>query len=168
MNKMKYRIGDVVWFDGELHIIDELSNDGSEYSVRNMETGGSSAWWYDNQLEYVDHIDGKEIFTELDEKFRKRKELHRDLKYIKEHYPKISSISWLKLLEEIGYDSSFNRNGEYFCLQMDIITLYPLFTAIMKQDRNSIDSIINEVFNEPYREEYKTRALDLYEKMLTI
>lgn len=137
------------------------------YCVLDKETGGSSSWWDEDYLEFVSEGGEDEIkkCKEIAQVIRERNE---NLDYIKEEMLNgnlnlnVSSI--LKLFHEIEYTSSFERNGEYFCLFSDWEILCPVFVAIFNKDYNSMINTLN-VFKEEYREKYKTKTIEFYNKM---
>ena len=134
------------------------------YSVLDKETGGSSSWWDEDKLEFVSE-GGEDEIKKCKEVAKSIKEKKEDLDYIKEEILNgnlmLSATSILKLFNEIGYTSSFERNGEYFCLFGDWENLCPIFVSIFNKDYNSMIIAMN-VFKEEYREAYKTRAIELY------
>ena len=137
------------------------------YCVLDKETGSGSSWWNEDYLEFVSDGGEDEIkkCKEIAERIRKRNE---DLDYIKEEIINgnliLSGSSILKLFHEIGYTSSFERNGEYFCLYGDWSCLCPVFVALFNKDYESMIECLN-VFKEEYREEYEKKAIEFYNKI---
>ena len=137
------------------------------YSVLDKETGGSSSWWDEDKLEFVSEGGEDEIkkCKDVAEIIRKRNE---DLDYIKEEILNgnliLSSTSILKLFHEIGYISSFERNGEYFCLFGDWENLCPVFVAIFEKNYDSMISALN-VFKEERRDKYMSNVIEFYNKV---
>lgn len=173
-----YEIGDIVrkidtyWYGqfnesrediGKLYVISKVSS--GKYEIRDYETGFSSAWWHDDQLEFVRHGES-DILQTLDIKEQETEAMKRDLNYIKSNYPNISSISWGKLFEEIGFESAYLYNGEFFSLQMDVFRLSPIFDQIfINHDIKAAISKIPSVFKEEYQEKYKNNFRMLWEKL---
>ena len=137
------------------------------YCVLDKKTGCCSSWWNEDYLEFVSEGGEKEI-EKCKEIAQTIKERNEDLDYIKEKMLNgnltLSSSSILKLFHEIGYTSSFERNGEYFCLFSDWESLYPMFVAIFNKDyENTIIAL--DVFKKCYREFYKEKVIDFYNKV---
>lgn len=178
-----YTVGDIVrlvntyWYGdlkesrediGKLFVIDEVNgHSGCRcYSIRNLDTGGGSSWWSDDHFEYVGKAD-PDIFNRLDKIRNELKERNRDINYIKENFSiKLPTTSWLYLFDKIGYDTSFNRNGEYWILANDIMTLYPVFDCLFKQDIQGAFKKIEEVFKTGYIEKYKVRVQKFYDEYI--
>ena len=175
---MRYKVGDIVriintyWYGhmneprddiGKLFVISEVS---CGYGIRDLETGSASYWWHDDQLEYVDHDDS--IFEKLnkiaDEICRK----NNDLKYIKSMYPNIATASWLKLFNEIGYNSSFNRNGEYYVLFNDIMALRPIFDYVFDGDLDKAIECVPLCFKPECVKKYQDGVRNLYNRLSEI
>lgn len=136
------------------------------YSVLDKETGSSSAWWDEDKLEFVNEGSENEI-TLCKQIAQEIKTQNEDLNYIRDRILKtstLSSTSILKLFHEIGYVSSFERNGEYFCLWGDWECLYPIFVAIFKQDYDAVIEAAS-VFKAEYREKYKANIIDFYNRI---
>lgn len=151
---------------GRLYVISEVHG-SNNYEIRDLINGGTSAWWHDSQLEYVGRAD-KDIFDKLD---AIQGELHKrntSLAYIKTNYPHIATGSWLKLFDEIKYNCSFNRNGEYFVLACDIQTLKPVFDAIFDQDLRGALENVDKVFKESFRETYRNNVRQFFNKIYEI
>lgn len=148
---------------GKLYVISEISD--GDYGIRDYETGFYSAWWHDDQLEFVRHGE-YDILQKLDIKEQKTEAMKRDLNYIKSNYPNISSISWERLFEEIGFKSAYLYNGEFFSLQMDVFRLSPIFNQIfINHDIETAISKIPLVFKEECQEKYKNNFMMLWKKL---
>ena len=173
--KIAFEIGDIVrmidteWHGslhesreniGKLYVISEVN--GDRYAIRDMETGGESAWWDDSQLEYVSHGE-PDIFDKLDDKRNEIIKRDNDLNYIKKEYPNIRFGSWLKLFKEIGFESSFCKNGEYFILMHDISVLGVIFDCIFNRDLDGAMKLSNEIFKENYKENIKSLYYKIWE-----
>ena len=139
------------------------------YSVLDKETGGSSCWWDEDYLEFVSE-GGEDEIEKCEEIAQTIKERNESLDYIKEEMLNgnlmLSGTSILKLFHEIGYTSSFERNGEYVCLFSDWAKLYLIFVAIFNKDHDSMIKAL-DVFKEEYREKYKTNAIEFYNRINT-
>ena len=140
------------------------------YSVLDKETGGSSSWWDEDKLEFVS--EGGEDEIEKCEKIAQTiNERNENLDYIKEEMLNgnlnLSGSSILKLFHEIGYTSSFERNGEYICLLSDWEMLYPIFVAIFNKDYDFMIKAL-DIFKEEYREKYKQKAIEFYNRVNNI
>lgn len=138
------------------------------YSVLDKETGSSSSWWGEDKLEFVSEGGENEIkkCKEIANTIRERNE---NLDYIKEemlngNWMTLSGSSMLKLFHEIGYTSSFERNGEYICLFNDWQNLCPMFVAVFNKDYDSMIKSLN-VFKEEYRDKYTANAIEFYNKV---
>ena len=137
------------------------------YCVLDKETGSGSSWWYEDYLEFVSE-GGEDEIKKCKEISESIKERNKNLDYIKEEILKnnldLSSSSILKLFHEIGYTSSFERNGEYFILFDDWLNLNPIFVAVFNKDYNAMIKSLN-VFKEQYRESYKEKAIEFYNRI---
>ena len=79
----------------------------------------------------------------------------------------LSASSILKLFHEIGYTSSFERNGEYICLFDDWRNLCLLFVAIFNKDYGAMIKALN-VFKEEHRDKYSANAIEFYNRINNI
>lgn len=137
------------------------------YCVLDKETGGGSSWWNEDYLEFVSEGGEDEIkkCKEIAQIIRERNE---NLDYIKEEMLNgnlmLSCSSILKLFHEIGFTSSFERNGEYFCLFNDWEALYPIFVAVFNKDYDSMIKALN-VFREEYRDKYMANGTEFYNRV---
>ena len=176
MIEIAFKVGDIVkkvdtyWYGrynesreeiGRLYVISKVSGG---YEIRDLQTGGTSAWWHDDQLKYV----GKardDIFEILDKIKNKREKRYESKEYIEKYYPDISYTSWLKLFNEIGYVSSFVYNGEYAVLTADVLALKPLFDKVfIDHDVDATVDMVDELFKEEYRQKYKQSVKAFYER----
>lgn len=149
---------------GKLGVIDHGDDNG--YMVYDMETGSLSGWWYKGYLKFVSEGSEEEVIK-CEMTARAFEEKARDLEYIKKIFKnkgKLSEISLLTLFNEIGYQSSFVSNGEFFCLSQDWYTLCPIFKAIFNEDYEGMIEAL-KVFKEEYREKYTVKAIKLYNKI---
>lgn len=104
------------------------------YSILSMEDGSSSSWWDDSQLEFVE--DGSvDLIYELKRKYEEITNQTKDIKWIKEHFSEsLPTNSILTLFHKIGYESAFERNGEFYCLTMDWLSFYPVFLLLFGKE----------------------------------
>ena len=154
----------------ELFIIKGTYNDlyggGSSYDdyyIVSLNTGGSSAWWNDWNLEFVRHGTEEELQNALNI-YKTRVKQNQNLDYIKTNWPNVSQVAFLKLCEEIGYDSAFNHNGEYYALYCDVAALFPLFDSIFKNDKEEMYDGL-KVFKPEFRDAYTRAAEQLFDKI---
>lgn len=150
--------------DSDLYVISDIDSNGDSYAIRNLETGGGSAWWNEKNFELIGRAE-RDIFEKLDKKREEIIKRDQDLKYIKEHFPKLSSTSWLYLFKKIGYNSSFYKSGEYFILDCEVQTLYPIFKALFDNDIDKALKNLLNAFQPSYLQEYRKRILDFYEEL---
>lgn len=137
------------------------------YSVLDKETGNSFCWWDEEKLEFVSEGSEDEI-KKCKEIANTIKERNETLDYIKSEILKgnlnLASSSVLKLFHEIGYTSAFERNGEYYVLNSDWKVLSPIFVALFNKQYDIMIECLN-VFNKEYREEYKAKVIDFYNRI---
>lgn len=138
------------------------------YSVLYKETGISSAWWDEDKLEFVSEGSEDEI-TKCEEIYIATQKKYTDLNYIKEEIIKgnlkLSSTSILTLFHEIGYDSAFNRNGEYYILFDEWSYIYPIFVAVFNKEYDKTIKILDYVFTEENKEKCKEKIIEFYNKL---
>ena len=158
---------DSTWGEGRLRgktvIIDK--GEGS-YSVTEINGCGGGAWISGNELEFVRHgtKEDREMVT------RNSEEVHRmfsDLNWIKENWirNRFSATSILSLFHAIGYNSSFERNGEYFVLYEDWEDLYPIFNAIMNREYEKAIVETMKTFRPECVDKYIPGVIALYRKV---
>ena len=139
------------------------------YCVMDRESGGASSWWDEDKLEFVSD-GGEDEIAQCKAIAKSIKERNEHLDYIKEEILNgnisLSASSVLKLFHEIGYTSSFERNGEYFILFKDWSNLYPIFVAAFNKDYNAMIESLN-AFKEQYRDHYKEKVIEFYNKINT-
>lgn len=168
---MKFEKYDIVQkSDGSKYVITEVSIEYGNiygYEIRSLETGCTTAWHYEDEFCYVEHAD-KDILKKLDKVYEEYVNHKIDINYIMNNFPNISSISWLKLFEEIKYDCSFNRNGEYIFLFCDAQQLYPVFREVFNDDLESAIDCVHKVFKESYAEEYVKNVTEFFNKVQKI
>ena len=117
-------------------------------------------------MEYVDYDDS--IFEKLDKIADEICMRNNDLTYIKSIYPNIAAVSWLKLFNEIGYNSSFNRNGEYYVLFNDIMVLKPIFDYVFDGDLDKAIECVPLCFKPECVKKYQDGVKNLYNRLSEI
>ena len=135
------------------------------YSILSMENGSSSSWWDDSQLEFVE--DGSvDLINELKRKREDITNQSKDIKWIKEHFSKsLPTDSILTLFHKIGYESAFERNGEFYCLTMDWLSFYPAFLLLFDKEFDLMINLIGTGTNEKYRDKYLRNFTALYNEI---
>ena len=140
------------------------------YCVLDKETGSSSSWWDEDYLEFVSK-GGEDEIKKCKKIAQTIKERNEDLDYIKKEMLNrnlnLNPSSILKLFHEIGYTSSYERNGEYFYLLGDWENLYLVFVAIFNKDYDSMIKSLN-VFKEERRDKYVANAIEFYNRVNNI
>ena len=158
------RLGVIQYSYGEKYGNGEI---GGGYSVLDKETGCSSAWWYEEYLEFVSEGSEDEI-KKCKEIANTIKERNENLDYIKSEILKgnlnLAGSSILKLFHEIDYISAFERNGEYYALYSDWEALSPIFVALFNKQYDIMVEYLN-VFKEECRDKYKEMAIDFYNRI---
>ena len=158
------RLGVIQYSYGEKYGNGEI---GGGYSVLDKETGCSSAWWYEEYLEFVSKGSEDEI-KKCKEIANTIKERNENLDYIKSEILKgnlnLAGSSILKLFHEIDYISAFERNGEYYALYSDWEALSPIFVALFNKQYDIMVECLN-VFKEEYRDNYKEMAINFYNRV---
>jgi len=110
-------------------------NNINSYSIIFQETGNSSAWKKPYELKFIEK--GGEHLLDAAKKVRKElSKKHKSPSYILDllETGEFNSESILFLFEIFGYESSFNKNGEFFMLHRDWELLHPVFTLIKKAE----------------------------------
>lgn len=135
------------------------------YSILSMENGSSSSWWDDSQLEFVE--DGSvDLIDELKRKYEEITNQQKDIKWIKEHFSKsLPTDSILTLFHKIGYESAFERNGEFYCLTMDWLSFYPAFLLLFDKEFDLMIKILKTGTNEKYIDKYLRNFTALYNEI---
>lgn len=157
---------------GKLYVIEysygEKYGDGTcygGYSIMDMETGGSSSWWNEDCLKFVEE-GSVELINQLKIKCNRVKEQQKDLSWIKENFSQsLSANSILTLFNKVGYKCAFKRNGEYYALMTDWLELYPIFNAIFRADKNQMMEFVDKTFKEDFKEKYKNSFSSFYEEV---
>jgi hypothetical protein len=103
-----------------------------DYSLL-FETGGAAAWYTEDQLTFIDHK--PELMEQWIKAGNERVAKHQNIKWIHENWAQVkekaSSASILACMNLVGWDTSFNRNGEYFILFDDWKMLLPMVDRLM-------------------------------------
>lgn len=135
------------------------------YSILSMENGSSSSWCDDSQLEFVE--DGSvDLIYELKRKYEEITNQTKDIKWIKEHFSEsLPTDSILTLFHKIGYESAFERNGEFYCLTMDWLSFYPAFLLLFDKEFDLMIKLIETGTNEKYRDKYLRNFAALYNEI---
>lgn len=119
-------------------------------------------------MEFISEGSEEEVnkCKEIAEKIKERNE---NLDYIREEIIKgnlgLSCSSILKLFHEIGYTSTFEKNGEYILLWEDWRALSPIFIALFNKQYDMMLECIDSVFKEKYRCKYREMAISFYNKI---
>lgn len=173
MNFKKYDIVKVIkpfWVDrpSDSHIGKEaiITNVHGGYELTFLDGSGSSAWWYDYQLSFLK--EGNEDIVKIAEtNCNKKIQLAQSWDWLKEHWKDdaISTVSMSFLMNEIGYHSAFEYNGEYFALIMDFRVLYPIFDCLFKGELDNALSIANKVFKPNCHNKVKENIIKCYNKI---
>lgn len=135
------------------------------YSILSMENGSSSSWWDDSQLEFVE--DGSvDLIEELKMKYKELTNQQKDIKWIKEHFSEsLPTDSILTLFHNIGYESAFERYGDFYCLVKDWLSFYPVFLLLFDKEFDSMIKIFETEKNEKYRDKYLRNFIALYNEI---
>jgi len=139
---------------------------GGKYDLTFLDGSGSSAWWEDYQLSFL--REGNEDTVKAAEiNYNKKTQLAQSWDWLKDHWTDntISSTSMLFLMNEIGYHSAFERNGEYFVLFMEFKALYPIFDCLFKGELDNALSIADKVFKPNSHNEAKENIIKCYNKI---
>lgn len=173
---MKYKKYDIVkvikpyWEDypSDSHIGKEaiITKVSGGYDLTFLDGGGSSAWWHDHQLSFVKE-GNEDVVKAARAKCDERIRLAQSWDWIKEHWydDTISSASMLFLMNEIGYHSAFESNGEYFALFMDFRILRPIFDDLIEGDLDNALKTANRVFSPLHLDRFKQNIIKCYEKI---
>lgn len=173
MNFKKYDIVKVInpyWRDmpldshiGKEAIITEVSGG---YELTFLDGSGTSAWWHDYQLSFL--REGNEDIVKVAEaNYNQRILLIQTWDWLKEHWEdeSISAPSMSFLMNEIGYHSAFEYNGEYFTLFMDFKILYPIFDCLFKGELDNALRIANTIFKPNCCDKVKENIIKCYNKI---
>lgn len=144
----------------------ENGNNIGDYAIMFLDNGCFQAWFRESQLEFISE-GGEHVINECKQKYENLVKKITDLKWIKENYnaDDISSGSILKLFNEIDYNSSFNRNGEFFDLFKDWNKLSPIFTFVFNNDIKAAISYTSTIFKSEYKNKYEQNVIKFYSKV---
>lgn len=134
------------------------------YSILSMEDGSSSSWWDDSQLEFVE--DGSvDLIYELKRKYEEITNQTKDIKWIKEHFSEsLPTNSILTLFHKIGYESAFERNGEFCCLTLDWLSFYSVFFLLFGKEFDLMIKLLDGG-NRKDRDKYLRNFTALYNEI---
>lgn len=139
------------------------------YCVMDYETGGSSSWWNDNQLEFVSE-GGEDVINECKKRADDRNKKQTDINWIRDNWNTkdgLSAATILALFHKIGYTSSFERNGEYFCLYDDWNALSGVFDAILNKNIKKAIEQCDLIFKSEYKNKFKEKCIEFYNELWT-
>ena len=71
----------------------------------------------------------------------------------------------MTLFHKIGYESAFERNGEFYCLTMDWLSFYPAFLFLFDKEFDLMIKLIETGTNEKYRDKYLRNFTALYNEI---
>ena len=136
------------------------------YELTFLDGSGSSAWWHDYQLSFL-REGNEDIVKAAETNYNKKIQLAQSWDWLKDHWTDdtINSASMLFLMNEIGYHSAFEHNGEYFVLFMEFEALYPLFDCLFKGELDNALSIADKVFKPNGRDKVKENIIKCYNKI---
>jgi len=140
-------------------------NNRKDYSIIFLDTGGSLAWKHESELEFIEE-GGEHLLKQAKETSDKLHKINTDLKWIKDNFNNnyeegLSSGTILYLFDKIGFDSSFNRNGEFYILFSNWEERKSIFELLFKGDKDGM----NEEINKFYKAEFKDKYLESYNKL---
>lgn len=136
------------------------------YSIIDIETGASSAWWKDSCLEFVEK-GNVNLITQLKEKRKQLAESQQNINWIKDNFKySLSANSILALFHKVEYNSTFEKNGEYYTLMVDWMALYPIFKALFEKNKLQMIKLIEETFVKKYKETYINNFSKLYDEIV--
>lgn len=173
MNFKKYDIVKVIkpfWDDrpSDSHIGKEaiITNVHGGYELTFLDGSGSSAWWHDYQLSFLKK-GNEDIVKAAEINCNKKIQLAQSWDWLKEHWEDdaINTVSMSFLMNEIGYHSAFEYNGEYFALIMDFRILYPIFNCLFKGELDNALHIANKIFKSNCRDKAKENIIKCYNKI---
>ena len=154
------------WGLGTLQVGDKvvIKKGQGKYSVLNLDSGCGCAWVSEDHLEFIDK-GGTHLIEQCEINRKKTEEKNKDINYIKENYPNISSISFNMLLLSLGHNSAFNYNGEYFALYADVQAFFPTLNAIFSRDLELALDEVCKIIKPQYIDKYKDNVKLLYSKV---
>ena len=125
---------------------DQFGGDNTNsYTILSCDTGTSISWYYDEHLEFVEHVGEQEI-TRIDEEAKKRIKQESDIEWIWDNWPEIRrslpSMSAVALMNHIGIRDPWGQRGEgvtfYANAKFAVELLDPILTA---RDREAFDKM---------------------------
>ena len=136
------------------------------YELTFLDGNGRSAWWHDRQLSFLKE-GNEDIVKAAEANYNKKIQLVQSWSWLKEHWKDdtISAASILFLMNEIGYSSAFERNGEYYVLFMDFRVLYPIFDYLFKGELDNALNVANKVFKSHCCDQVKKNIIKCYNKI---
>jgi hypothetical protein len=173
---MKYKKYDIVkvikpyWEDypSDSHIGKEaiITKVSGGYEITFLDGGGSSAWWHDRQLSFIKE-GNEDVVKAARIKFDEKVRLAQSWDWIKEHWKDntISTASMSFLMNEIGYHSAFEFNGEYYALFMDFRILYPIFNYLFEGKLDDALKTADKVFKSHCLDKVKQNIIKCYQKI---
>lgn len=125
-----------------------ITNISGGYDLTFLDGSGSSAWWHDCQLSFIKE-GNEDIVKAARVTYDKKIQLAQSWSWIKEHWhdKTISSASMSFLMNEIGYHSAFEFNGEYYALFMDFRILYPIFDYLIEGDLDNALKVADKILS---------------------
>lgn len=99
-----------------------------------VEDQGECAWFHEDTLKFIEH--NPALMDTWEDQIEARRRNESDLRWIKKNWKTLrkqcSSTTILALFDALGYQSSFSRNGEYYCLWEDWVNMFPFINAVIK------------------------------------
>lgn len=143
-----------------------------DYSVIFLDTGNSLAWVEEEELELLEE-GGEYLLEQAKENRELILKRNTDLKLIKANFNNnlkdgLSSNTVLYLFNKIGFDSSFNRNGEYFILWESWNDRQSIFEALFKGDRKTMETEIEKFYKPEYQDKYLNSFNKLFDEVLDL
>lgn len=136
------------------------------YSIISMEDGSSSAWWDEDKLEFVSEGSLK-LIEELQNKWKVHVEEFEDLKWIKENW-NMGSIPYqsiLKLFDEVGFETSFLKNGEYAILFSQWQRMMYIYDDLFNNNLEEMNYHINQIMKPEKVDYYLEEFTKLFKKV---
>ena len=140
----------------------------SKYKVMYCDTGNTSAWKHENNLEFIEE-GGEHLIDQAkakaEEKFKFDTDLTQLVSIWVEKQGRLSSDTILFLFDKIGFRSVFLLNGEYYSLINDWSYFYPLFNAIFTYETKEAILIC---LKEPFDLIIKENIIKLFDEVQLI
>lgn len=143
-----------------------------DYSVIFLDTGSSVSWKHESELEFIEE-GGEHLFKQAKENREKILKRNTDLKWIKNNINNnykdgLSSDTVLYLFDKIGFDSSFNRNGEYFILWGNWEERQGIFESLFKGNKEDMETEIERFYKSQYQEQYLNSFNKLFDEVFNL